>query len=135
MKLLEQWKRDKEARLNRPREARRLAREHPDAPAETFFTADELECLKIELQIAGGKFRLPTTIMDAMTIVGAMMGMATRRGELVYLPSLKTLERAFERLETLVAGLPAFRRREAARAREEEARAREEERSARGGTA
>ena len=128
MNLLEQWKRDREARLDRPREARRLAREHPDAPAETFFTADELECLKIELQIAGGKFRLPTTIMDAMTIVGAMMGMATRRGELVYLPSLKTLERAFERLETLVAGLPAFRRREVARAREEE-------RSARGGTA
>ena len=76
---------------------------------------DVPERLKIEVQIFGGKFRAPTTIMDAMIIVGAMMGMATRRGELVYLPSLKTLERAFERLETLVAGLPAFRRREAAR--------------------
>ena len=111
-------------RRKRAKEPRRLAREHPDAPAETFFTADELECLARQGRLLGRQFRPPATIMDALVIAGAMMGRATRRGELVYLPSLDTLEKIFEKLEILVDALQYCRRQEAERAREEERRAR-----------
>ena len=105
MNLWEEWNRAREARRERPRELRRLAHEHPDAPAETFFSADELECLELVVKRCGRRFRPPKTIMDAVVIAGAMMGRATRRGELVYLPSIGTLEKAFERLAAMAEAI------------------------------
>ena len=97
MDIGEEQERAREARRERGREARRLAREAPDAPPEPFFSADELACLERQL-LYNRNLKRPDTIRDAVMLAGSLARLS-RNSDIVYLPSLGTLEDAFATLE------------------------------------
>ena len=92
----------------RGRQARKLPRETPDAPPEPFFSADELVCLERQL-LYNRSLKRPDTIRDAVMLAGSLARLS-RNSDIVYLPSISTLDSAFESLEKQILPLQLARR-------------------------
>ena len=88
-------------RRARAQELRRLAGGHPSAPAEFFFSQEEIACLAGQARRIRSR-RKPDTILGPTILAGTLAGRIDRNQQ--GLPAAGTLERAFEKLEILVEG-------------------------------
>jgi hypothetical protein len=59
----------------------RLGKEHPDLPAELFYTADELEVLGVKKETARYASSAKLTVLQANLLVAMLAGFWTRASD------------------------------------------------------